>query len=73
MRLGAISDTDFEFQTLKHGKLETQQIRFDNLKSIRDTNRSSFGRSLGKGFAIAGIVVAVITAVAVIAAVAGNN
>ena len=35
-RLRALSDEDFELQTIYQGRLGTQRIRFDKTKSVRD-------------------------------------
>lgn len=65
-RLGAISDTGFELQALQGTQINTQQITFERVKSIRDKGRDSFGHSLGRGFAIAGIVVGVLIVIGLV-------
>ena len=66
-RLGAVSDTGFDLQSIRKNTVETQQIGFDRLKSIKDTQRKSFAHSLAKGFLIAGIViVSIIGTVAIV-------
>ena len=65
-RLGNVSDTGFELQAVKNGKVDTVQVAFDQLKSIKNTGKESFGHSLGKGFLIGGIVVGAIFLVSVI-------
>lgn len=56
-RLGAISDTGFELQTLQGAKIDTQQIVFERVKSVRDRGRKSFGHSVGKAFIVTGILI----------------
>ena len=56
-RLGAVSDTGFDLQSIQGNKVETRQIGFDGLKSIRDTQRKSFAHSVATGFLSAGIVI----------------
>src|SRR5215813_4277255 len=66
-RLGSVSDTGFDLQTIQRNTVETQQIGFDRLQSIKDTQRKSFVHSLAKGFLIAGIViVSIIGTVAIV-------
>jgi len=66
-RLGAVSDTGFDLQSIQRNTVETQQIGFDRLQSIKDTQRKSFVHSLAKGFLIAGIViVSIIGTVAIV-------
>ncbi|MFN7934264.1 MAG: hypothetical protein U0R19_13120 [Bryobacteraceae bacterium] len=55
--IGEVSDTGFVLTTEKAG---VQQIRFDQLKSLRDMKKTTFGRSLGRGYLIAIIVVVAI-------------
>ena len=59
-RLGPVTDSGFELQTVKGNKIDTAQIAFDQVKSIKDTAKRSFGHSVGRGFLIAGIVIGVI-------------
>lgn len=66
-RLGAVSDSGFELQTVKGGKIDTAKIAFDQVKSIKDTAKKSFGHSVGKGFLIAGIVIGTILGIVLIA------
>lgn len=55
--IGAVSDTGFDLTTEQRG---VQQIRFEQVKSLRDMRKTTFGRSLGKGYLIAIIVVVAI-------------
>jgi hypothetical protein len=48
--MGSVSETGFELQTEKDGKVETRQIGFDRVKFLRDLSQKSFGNSLGPGF-----------------------
>ena len=72
-RLGAVTDTGFELQAVRGKSVETMNVSFDQLKSIKDTHRQSFGWSLGKGFLIAGIVIGAITLIAWIACAASHG
>ena len=71
-RLGPVTDSGFELQTVKGSKIDTAQIAFDQVKSIKDTAKRSFGHSVGRGFLIAGIVIGVIFGIGAIACVAGT-
>ena len=62
-RLGSVTDSGFELQTVKGGKIDSAQIAFDQVKSVKDTAKKSFGHSLAKGFLIAGIVMGVMAAI----------
>lgn len=55
--IGTVSDTGFDLTTEKRGM---QQIRFEDVKSLRDMRKTTFGRSLGRGYLIAIIVVVAI-------------
>ena len=59
-RLGVVSDSGFELQTAQKGMIETRQIGFDRVKSVRDLKQKSFAHSLGMGFLIAGLVIVAI-------------
>jgi len=72
-RLGAITDTGFELQALQGARIDTQQIAFERVKSIRDKGRESFGHSVGKGFIIAGIVIGTIMVVALVTCLASES
>jgi hypothetical protein len=61
-RIGPVTDVGFEMETQQKGKLETQQVAFARVKSIRATHRS-FERSLGRGFLIGAIVVVTIAVI----------
>jgi hypothetical protein len=65
-RLSPVNDSGFELQTVKGNKIDTVQISFDQVKSIKDTTKKSFGHSLAKGFLIAGIVFGVILGITAI-------
>ena len=56
-RLGPISDDGFELQTVRGGKIDTAQIAFSQVKSIKDTTKKSFGHSVARAFLITGIVI----------------
>jgi hypothetical protein len=66
-RLGPVTDSGFELQTVKADKIDTVQIAFDQVKSVKDTAKKSFGHSLAKGFLIAGIVFGVILGITAVA------
>jgi hypothetical protein len=51
-QLGPVSDSGFELQTMKDGKIVTEQIAFGQVKSVKDTGKKSFGHSVSKGFLI---------------------
>lgn len=55
--MGVVTDSGFELEARKGGK---QQIAFGQVKSLRDMKKKSFGRSLGTGYLIGLIVIAVI-------------
>lgn len=57
--LRAVSDSGFELQTEREGRIDTGQISFERVKQVRDLDQKSFGHSLGKGFLIAAIVIEV--------------
>lgn len=71
-RLGPVTDNAFELETVKGGKIETAHIAFDQLRSIKDTTKTSFGHSVGRGFLIAGIVIGTIIAASAIAVAVSN-
>ena len=56
-RMGAVSDDGFELQTERQGKITTEQIAFDRVKSVKALHRESAGRTVGKTILITGIVV----------------
>ena len=65
-RLGAVSDAGFELQTERSGKIETRQIGFDDLQSIKDTSkrphpvRRTVVPAIVGGVAVAALVVALV-------------
>ena len=63
-RLGAVSDAGFELQTTRSGTIGTQQIAFDNLRSIKNTGHGSSTHGVGKGLIITLIVVGAVIATA---------
>lgn len=63
-RLGPVSDTGFELRTIRSGKFETQQIAFDQLRSIKDTGHKP--HSAYRGLLIAGIAVGAVVVIIVI-------
>lgn len=65
-RLGPVTESGFELQSVKGNKINTAQIAFDQVKSIKDTAKKSFGHSVAKGFLIAGIVIGVIMGITAI-------
>lgn len=71
-RLGPVTEGGFEVQTVKGEKIDTVQIRFDEVKSIKDTARKSFGHSVGKALLITGIVFGVIFGIVAIVCVSGG-
>ena len=71
-RLGPVSDSGFELQTMKDGKIVTAQIAFGEVTSIKDTAKKSFGHSVSKGFLIAGIVIGAIFGIGAIVCLANH-
>ncbi len=71
-RLGAVTDSGFELQAVTNDKIATQQVPFDRVRSITDKAHQSFGRSVGRGFLVAGIVIGVIIAIGAVACAASN-
>ena len=71
-RLGTVSDNGFELQTVKDGKIDTAQVAFDQVKSIKDTTKKSFGHSVGKAFLITGIVIGTIFGIGLVVCLSTN-
>lgn len=71
-RMGAVDDSGFVLQAVKNGKVEPSKIGFGEVKSIRNLSEESFGKSVGKGFLIAGITLGVLMVVGLVVCAAGG-
>lgn len=71
-RMGAVDDSGFVVQVVKNGIVDTARVGFGEVKSIRNLSEESLGKSVGKGFIIAGITVGVIMVVGLVICAAGG-
>ena len=69
-RLGQVTEEGFELQTVQGGKIDTQTLAFDQVKSIKDTSKKSF--SAGKAFLTAGLAIAILVGIGIISCVVGG-
>jgi hypothetical protein len=71
-RMGAVDDSGFVVQVVKDGKVEPSKIGFGEVKSIKNLSEESFGKSVGKGFLIAGITLGVIMVIGLVVCATGG-
>ena len=71
-RLGAVSDAGFELQTERQGKIATELVGFEKVKSVKQLHRESTGRSIGRTMMITGIVVGTVFGVIILVTVLLN-
>jgi hypothetical protein len=73
-RLGMLTRDAFELQTAQGEKLQTQSLRFDEVKSVKTLNdQGSTGRVVKHTLIGIAVVAVVITVVSLIIAAASNN
>lgn len=73
-RIGAADDNGFSVQVMKNGKIESTQVSYSEVKSLKNLSEKSFGKRVGNGLIVTGIVLGTIGVLtAVICATSGCN
>lgn len=71
-RMGTADDSSFALQVVKGGKVETTQVSYSDVKSLKNLSEETFGKRVGSGLVVTAIVFGVLFAVTGIVCAAGG-
>lgn len=71
-RMGLADDNGFSLQVVKGGKVETTQVSYSDVKSLKSLSEETFGKRVGSGLVVTAIVFGVLFAVTGIVCAAGG-